>query len=228
MRRLAERLAQQMRQGARFSGVARQFSQSATAAVGGDLGWVRADQLAPELGNEVSRLRPGELSPPIKAAGGYYLILVLDRRTGSSGSQGETVFDIVQVVFPLPPRAPDAARQAAIREAESVRGAAQDCPSLLKIGKERAPELSSEGKLRESAMTPELRELVGALPVGQTSRPIVQRNGVGVIMVCGKSTSDGGASREQVVQSLIRQRLDRVARRYLRDLRRNAYVDVRV
>ena len=41
MRRLAERLIEQMKRGARFSAVAQQFSQSPTAAVGGDLGWLR-------------------------------------------------------------------------------------------------------------------------------------------------------------------------------------------
>src|SRR5260370_38272558 len=58
---LAERLTQQMRQGARFSAVARQFSQSATAAVGGDIGWVRPEPLSPELGNAVSTRRSGAL-----------------------------------------------------------------------------------------------------------------------------------------------------------------------
>src|SRR5216684_608684 len=62
VRALAERLTQQMRQGARFSAIAQQFSQSATAAVGGDIGWLRPDQLPPELGKAVSALRPGELS----------------------------------------------------------------------------------------------------------------------------------------------------------------------
>jgi len=49
VRQLAERLTQQMRQGARFSGVAQQFSQSPTAAVGGDLGWLNPAELAPCL-----------------------------------------------------------------------------------------------------------------------------------------------------------------------------------
>src|ERR1051326_6663582 len=68
VRRLAERLSQQMRQGARFSAVAQQFSQSATAGVGGDIGWVRPDQLPPELSKAVTQLRPGELSPPIRVS----------------------------------------------------------------------------------------------------------------------------------------------------------------
>jgi len=229
VRALAERLTQQMRQGARFSAVAQQFSQSATAAVGGDIGWLRPDQLPPELGKAVSALRPGELSAPIRVTGGYYLLLVVDRRNGTSGSEQDTVFDIVQVVFPLPARPSDAIRRAALGEAASIRTAAKDCPSLLKIGKEKAPQLSSEGQLRASTISPEMRAVVNRLAIGQASEPIVQKNGVGVIMVCAKSTSGGGGlTREDVTESLLRQRLDTVARRYLRDLRRNAYVDVRV
>src|SRR5579864_5638724 len=229
VRALAERLTQQMRQGSRFSAVAQQFSQSATAAVGGDIGWLRPDQLPPELGKAVSALRPGELSAPIRVTGGYYLLLVVDRRNGTSGSEQETVYDIVQVVFPLPARPSEANRQAALREAASIRGAAKDCPSLLKIGKEKAPQLSSEGQLRANSISPQMRTLVNQLAIGQVSEPIVQKNGVGVIMVCAKKDGGGGAvTRDNVEESLLRQRLDTVARRYLRDLRRNAYVDVRV
>jgi peptidyl-prolyl cis-trans isomerase SurA len=230
VRALVERLTQQMRQGARFSAIAQQFSQSATAAVGGDIGWLRPDQLSPELGKAVSALRPGELSAPVRVGGGYYLLLVVDRRTGTTGSEQDAVFDIVQVVFPLPTRPSDALRRAALNEAASVRTAAKDCPSLLKIGKEKAPQLSSEGQLRASTISPEMRALVTRLSIGQASEPIVQKNGVGVIMVCAKSNSSGSgaATREDVTETLLRQRLDTVSRRYLRDLRRNAYVDVRV
>ncbi len=218
-----------MHQGARFSAVARQFSQSATAAVGGDIGWVRPDQLPPELGKVVAQLKPGELSAPIHANGGYYLLLVVDRRTGSSGSERDAVFDIVQVVFPVSAQAGEASRQAAVSEAGGIRAAAKDCPSLLKIGKEKAPQLSSEGKLRLADISPQMRALVTKLPVGQASEPIIQKNGVGVIMVCKKTGAGGGAStRDEVSETLMKQRLDTVARRYLRDLRRTAYVDVRV
>jgi peptidyl-prolyl cis-trans isomerase SurA len=134
------------------------------------------------------------------------------------------------VVFPFPPRASEAVRRTAIAEVESVRGAAKDCPTLLRIGKEKAPQLSSEGKLRENEISPEMRNVLSRLEVGRVSPPIVQKNGVGVIMICKKTdeaTGPGGISREDVAESLIRQRLDTVARRYLRDLRRSSYVDVR-
>ena len=231
VRQLAERLSAQMKQGARFSAVARQFSQSASAAVGGDIGYLRADQLPPELAKTVATLRPGELSPPIRTGGGYYLLLVLDRRTGAvTGSDHEPMFDIVQVVFAYPPQASEAAKRHAMEEAESVRGVATDCPTMLKIGKERAPELSSEGKLAASQIAPEMRKVIETMPTGQVSQPIVQKNGVGVIMICSKSTgsSPGKLSRDDVAETILRQRIDTLSRRYMRDLRRTAYVDIRV
>jgi peptidyl-prolyl cis-trans isomerase SurA len=227
VRQLAERLSQQMHQGARFSAIARQFSQSATAAVGGDMGWLRPNQLPPALGKAVVQLKPGELSPPIRAAGGYYLLLVLARRNGDIAQQQET-YDIVQVVFPVPLQAGAAARQAALREIDSVRTAAKDCPSLLRVGKEKAPQLSSEGELRADQISPQMRKVVDGLPVGQPSQPIVQKNGIGVIMVCRKSKPSSASTRAEVTEMLLRQRLDTVARRYLEDLRRAAYVDVRI
>jgi len=141
VRHLAERLSQQMKQGARFSAVATQFSQSATAAVGGDIGWVRPDQLPPELAKAAAQLKPGELSPPIRTAGGYYLMLVIDRRTGTSGGDQGEVYDIVQVVFALPAQASEGARRAALAEAEAIRGAAKDFPCLSRFVKEKGVQL---------------------------------------------------------------------------------------
>jgi len=229
VRHLAEKLTEQMKQGARFSAIAQQFSQSATAAVGGDIGWIRPDQLPPELGKVVGQLKPGELSPPIRTTGGYYLMLVLDRRTGATGASQEPVFDIVQVVFPLGPQATDAMKRTTMAEVQSIRGAAKTCPEMLKLGKEKAPQLTSEGKIRINEISPELRNIVTKLGIGEASQPILQKNGLGILMVCSKDTPQAAElSHDEVFESLMRQRLDTVSRRYLRDLRRAAYVDVRV
>lgn len=230
VKKLAERLSDQMHHGARFSAVAQQFSQSATAAVGGDMGWLRADQLPPELGKVAANLKVGELSAPIRSGGGFYLLVVVDRRTGTTGGDQGPVYDLVQVVFALPQQASEATRRLALGELQNIRNTAKDCPSLLKIGKEKAPQLSSEGHLTSSEMTAEMRTLVNRLPIGQVSPTIVQKNGVGVIMVCGKTEAKAGKAltRDEIGETILRQRFDNVARRYLRDLRRNAYVDVRV
>ncbi|MFZ3237692.1 MAG: peptidylprolyl isomerase [Stellaceae bacterium] len=229
IRAQAERLVEQMKQGARFSAVAQQFSQSPTAAVGGDVGWVHPAELSPPLAKAVADMRPGELSAPIRAAGGYYLLLVVDRRGGGTASENDTVLHIVQVVFPLPASTSEEARRAALAQAQNVRTEAKNCDDMLRIGKTEAPQLSSQGDLRLSQIAPAMRSVVLGLGVGQPSQPILQKNGIGVIMVCGKSDAKPAApTRDSVADSLMRGRLDALARRYLRDLRRTAFVDVRV
>jgi peptidyl-prolyl cis-trans isomerase SurA len=234
VRALAEKLTQQMRQGARFSAVAQQFSQSATAAVGGDMGWMRPDQLPPDLAKAAGSLKPGELSPPVRTAGGYYLLLVLDRRNGGTGGgqQSDIVYDVVQVVVPLPPNPNEQAKRAAAAEVMGMRSGAKNCADFLKVGKAKAPQFSSEGQVNANNVTPQMRQLLDKLSPNEASQPILQRNGIGVVMLCSKQTQaaakTGEPTREEIFESLLRQKLDTVARRYLRDLRRVAYVDVRI
>ncbi|MBV8120427.1 MAG: peptidylprolyl isomerase [Alphaproteobacteria bacterium] len=230
VRSFAERLIEEMKKGARFSNVARQFSHSATAAVGGDIGWVHPDELSPPLAKAVAGMRAGELSPPIRVSAGYYLLLVLDRRgAGGATPEEDTLLHIVQVVFPLPSQAGEPARRAALAQAENVRSAAKSCEDMLRIGKAEAPQLSSQGDLRLDQIAPSMRATVLSLGIGQASPPIIQKNGIGVIMVCSKAQPKTGVpTREEVGESLMRERVDIMAQRYLRDLRRVAYVDVRV
>jgi peptidyl-prolyl cis-trans isomerase SurA len=84
--------------------------------------------------------------------------------------------------------------------------------------------------LRVDQISPGMRNIVGALEPGQASQPIVQKNGVGVIMVCEKMAPSAPTipTRDEIGETLMRQRLDTLARRYMRDLRRTAFVDLRV
>src|SRR5207245_303126 len=162
----------------------------------------------------------------------YYLLLVLDRRAGRSAGSEVSLLHLVQIVFPLAPQAPEATRRAAIAEAQGAKTSAKSCEELLKIGKEKgSPQLSSEGRLRMDQISLAMRNIVLGLQPGEPSQPIVQKNGVGVIMVCEKAASPSAPAmptREEIGETLMRQRLDTLARRYMRDLRRTAFVDVRV
>lgn len=228
VRELADRLIAQMRQGARFSAIAQQFSQSPTAAVGGDMGWLRPEQLPPALGRVVAGMQPGELSAPIRTPDGYYLLLLLDRRNGGIASEDNTILDIVQVAFPLPPGATAAQKRFVIGEAQSIRAAATSCPELLKIGKEKAPRLSSEGRIRLTQIAPAMRKTLMSIPIGKPSQLIMKKNGVGILMVCNRVVPKQAIpNRKDVADMLFRRRLDIVARQYLRKLQRSAFVDVR-
>ena len=66
----AGQLIAQMQQGAPFQAVARQFSASATAAGGGEVGWVSMGEMAPEVDAALAQMRPGQLSQPIPVRDG--------------------------------------------------------------------------------------------------------------------------------------------------------------
>jgi peptidyl-prolyl cis-trans isomerase SurA len=230
VRRFAERLFEQMRQGAEFPALARQFSQSATAAVGGDIGWVTPGQLGGEIGQMMQRLQPGELSPPFRAAGGYYLILLIDRRIATRASPSEVAVSLVQVVFPLAPNASEADRQRMVERAQQATDAARSCGEMLRVGREQAPQTSGDlGRLRVGELPADLQQTVMTLPVAQPSRPIPVRGGIGVLMLCSREEPPSQLpSRDDIANMLTRQRLETMARRYLRDLRRTAFVELRV
>lgn len=80
-----------------------------------------------------------------------------------------------------------------------------------------------------AAIIPDLRDRIAALPVGQVSDPFVSPAGVHIFQVREqRSRSQGAADRNTVRQRLEQQQLERQASRYLRDLRREAYIDVRI
>ena len=87
VRRGAERLIEQIRSGAPFSAIAAQFSESATAAVGGDVGWVLPGQLPPEVDEALQSMSEGEIAGPIRAAGGYYILQLRGQRSISDDAQ---------------------------------------------------------------------------------------------------------------------------------------------
>ena len=81
VRGAAASLYRQLSAGGSFSQIAQQFSQSATAAVGGDIGWVVEGQLPGEIEAVLADLEPGSIAPPVRAFDGYYIVSLIDRRT---------------------------------------------------------------------------------------------------------------------------------------------------
>ena len=67
--------------GADFTELARLHSDDASAARGGDLGWISPGDTVPEFEQAMRRLKPGQVSAPFKTAFGWHIVQVLERRT---------------------------------------------------------------------------------------------------------------------------------------------------
>ncbi len=67
--------------GVSFEQLARQYSDDASAAKGGDLGWINPGDTVPEFEHAMDALKDGEVSGPVQSPFGWHLIQVLGRRT---------------------------------------------------------------------------------------------------------------------------------------------------
>jgi len=229
VKNLAERIKRQIRQGARFANLARSFSQSASAARGGSLGWVRQDQLDPALADVVGKLNRGELSEPAKGADGYYLLQLQNKRIARGLPKGDAVVSLQQIFLPLEPDAQSSAVQSKLNLARSATATAQNCQDMENFGKETG--LRGSGRISDvklSSIAPNLRQLAQELEINQASAPIRTAGGFVVIMVCSrKSGMNEKSIRQSIAMSLSEQRAELVSRRLLRDLRQSAFVDIR-
>jgi peptidyl-prolyl cis-trans isomerase SurA len=228
VRKLADRLIEQIRGGADFSLVAQQFSQSPSAAVGGDIGWIIPSQLSPRLAEAIANMAPGQMSYPVRTPAGFYVLYVLDRRTLGASSEDQIVLSLDEVVFAVPPSASEDERAKAQAAALQVSKEAKSCGEMAKLGAERAPQLSRQiPQLHASDLPTEARKAILALKVAEASQPMPVSGGIGVVMVCQRQDPAGLPTREEVADTIAHERLDTLARRYMRELRRGAYVDIR-
>ena len=74
-------LKDRVENGADFTELARLHSDDASAARGGDLGWISPGDTVPEFEQAMRRLEPGQVSAPFKSAFGWHIVQVLERRT---------------------------------------------------------------------------------------------------------------------------------------------------
>ena len=91
---------------------ARQFSEASTAAVGGDLGWVRAEQIPQELTAMVTQMPAGAISDPIEVSGGYSIVMLADTRQILVADARDAVLSLMQLSIEMPAGTSEAQAQA--------------------------------------------------------------------------------------------------------------------
>jgi peptidyl-prolyl cis-trans isomerase SurA len=226
---LADRLIDQIRKGAAFQAVAQQFSQSPSAATGGDIGWVTPSQFGPPLDEAIAKMNPGEISYPLRTPAGYYILFLIERRTPGENSVEETQISMVEVVLPLAPTSPPQEQQKVLAQAQQIASTAKSCGEMAQIARQQGSEFSTQTpNIRAGDLPPDIKDIVLGLKIAEPSKPVPARGGVGIIMVCERKDAAAAVpSTDQVYEQIMRTRMDQMARRYLRDLRRSAYVDIR-
>lgn len=226
----ARRLAEQARDGADFAALARAFSDGVTANQGGDVGWVLPGQMAPEIDAFITSAERGAVSDPIRAKDGYHVIRLTDSRRIIGADTASSQVSLKQVFLPVTARADDEDVAARMQQLASLADSVKSCTDLDTAAAKLDDATTTDlGTVAVSDLSPTLRDSVADLDAGQMTAPARTDDGVQVLMVCSrKDAKPTMPSRETIRANLEGQRLEMLAQRYLQDLRRQAFIDVRI
>lgn len=248
----------QLKQGVNFSALARQFSQSATASSGGDVGWTTLGELPEPVANKIKAMSTGALSEPIRAPGGYYLIGLRQKRLAAGSApqaaappppaqtqpeqKMKPVVTLGRMSVPMAQGVSKAkeeqVRNTAIELFRSVNG----CSTASSLARTRGAKFDMIGPVTIKDLAPQFIDILKKTPNGRSTPPLRGAKGIEMYVVCEGGmrpavTVGGGGdgvdkpatevTKEEIENRLFNQELTMLSRRYLRDLRRDATIEMK-
>jgi peptidyl-prolyl cis-trans isomerase SurA len=226
----AQRIVEQVRRGASFVAYARQFSEASTAAVGGDLGYVQPAQLSQPVQQALAGMSEGAISDPIRVQGGVMIVALIDKRQALAADPDDAVMSLKQISVDLKPTTPRAEAERLVRTLQERTQAMGGCGRAEEVGAAIGAEVVSNDAVRLRDLPAPLQTIMRDIQIGQATPPFGSpQEGIRVLVLCGRDDAPevAGPSFDQVYAQLEEERVGRAARRYLRDLRRDAIVDYR-
>jgi peptidyl-prolyl cis-trans isomerase SurA len=225
----ANQILEQLRNGASFAGYARQYGQSSVAPVGGDLGWVRPEMLPDPIAAAIQQMQPGTVSPPIIVPGGVSIVAVQDTRKVLIADPRDAVLGLKQVSINFPKGTTRQQAEPVVAQfAEAARNVG-GCGGADKLAGDFHGEVVQSDGVKMRDLPPALQQIMLPMQVGQATQPFGSiEEGVRVLVICGRDeASSSEPSYDQVYNQINEERVNTRARRYLRDLRRDAVIEYR-
>ncbi|HWF65167.1 MAG TPA: peptidylprolyl isomerase [Rhizomicrobium sp.] len=237
----AQSVEDQLKAGGNFGMIAHQFSQSPSAAAGGDIGYVYEGQLAPELNAALKKMPVNSVSEPVRSIGGYY-ILALRARQEPLGTKinnvkedtvtTDSVLPLARLLLPLGAGSTKEMVDSAGKIAAGIRNNFSGCDDLAKVPESlKGAVYMNLGNMRVGDLSPEIQKTLISTHSGEMAQPLISAAGVEMIARCDKKivvqTAYVLPTRQEVENMLFDQQISAMARRYMRDLRRGVDVEVR-
>ena len=217
----AQSLVDQLQQQGRFEPVAFQYSSLPSAAKGGDAGWLSTNQMAPEIAAVIDGLRPGFVTRPIATQKGVYLVLLREKRTGSTS----TLVNLKQIAVPLAAGADAATAQTAQTRLVSLKGQIKGCDTMEQVARSNGLQVGDLGQADTKDLNPQIRTVVEGLQPNQVSDPVRMETSLHLIALCSRAPSGVTLPTvEQIKNDMITDRLVNIATRELRNLHNSATI----
>ena len=213
-----------------FGYFARSFSEASTAAVDGDLGWVRGAQLPEELSHAAATMQVGQIAGPIEVPGGFSILLVVDKRKVLTADPRDSRLALKQLTVSFPKGTTQAQATARVSEFATATKEIHGCGDVEKLAARIGADVVDRDGIVVRDLPPALQDIVLKMQVGESSPPFGSaEDGVRTLVLCGRDEPRSGQlpGKEQLRDQMEQQRVNLRAQTKLRDLRRDAIVEYR-
>lgn len=204
-----------------FSAAAAQYSASNSRANGGRLDWLSLSRLPAPMQPVVMGLSKGEITSPLMLPNAIALFQMRGIREAGDTAPRYAKIDYAAYYIPGG-RSPEALATAARIKADT-----DTCNDLYGIAKDQPVEVLDRESRAPGQIPSDIALELAKLDPGESSIALTRNNGQTLVflMLCGR-TSDvaADASREQVANVLIEQRLGSFAQSHLAQLKADALI----
>ena len=218
----AAQIVQQLRAGINFGAVARQFSAASSSASGGNLGWIPVNQLDENIVPIIENMAEGDISDPIETSAGIYIVQLNSKQQSGGIDPMRNLFDLLIITY-------DVATEGHLAKLESLRDSFTTCKNTEAKAKEMdARNVTRTGQVELRRFPKNLQSEISTTEAGQVIGPKKNEKIAEMVVVCDRKDDQGATiSRDAIENNLYSQRLAIMARRHLRELRRDSIVEYR-
>jgi peptidyl-prolyl cis-trans isomerase SurA len=218
--------------GADFSEMAIRHSDSQTGLEGGQLGWLKGDQLPTVFYNVVGDLEPGEISQPVRTVSGFHVVKVNDMRSAVQRSQVEQL-RLRHILITPNEIIDDQTAKQRLDDARKQLQEGAEFGELAKLMSDDPGSANEGGEMGWSApgtFVPEFEQVANSSEPGVVSEPFRSRFGWHILEVLERRTYDNteDLKRENCDMQIRNSKLASETELWLRRIRDEAYVETRI
>ncbi len=223
----AQNLVGSLRNGADFSQMAIAESDGPNALQGGDLGWRKAAQLPPKFVAQLSHMKKGEITDPMKLPSGYMIIKLMDKRMVDE-KHYITQTHARHILLKTNAIVTDAKAKA---ELEKIRVKVEKGDDFAKMAKKYSqgpsgPNGGDLGWVSPGELVPPFEAAMNKLKPGQVSQPVKTQFGWHLIQVEARRKQDvtKAVQENQIRQMIYQRQFEEGVRSWISQLRQEAYI----
>lgn len=225
-----EELYQRLVAGEDFAELAVEYSQGQNALDGGDLGWRKGAQLPPVFFDAIDDLQPGEFTDPIRSPSGFHLLKLNDVR----GAEKIIVLQTrVSHILLQPNEVLD--ETAVEQKLLQLRGRIEDGEDFTDVARIESEDPGSAplggdlGWTSTGTFVPVFEDQLARLEPGEMSMPFRTEFGWHLVLLVDRQERDTTeeVKRQRAIQAIRASKQEQETEIWLRELRDEAYVEVR-